>query len=83
MTVTIPDIALERINIKEDELLKELVLLMYERQSLSFGQAKTLAGISHLEFQHLLKERKIPLNYDVEAFHEDLKTLGIEPRENT
>jgi predicted HTH domain antitoxin len=82
MTLTIPDIALEKMNVTQEELRLELAVLLYEKQSLSFGQAKTLAGLSHLEFQHALKERNVPLNYDIEAFHEDLKTLGIQPKDD-
>ncbi len=83
MTLTIPDIALERMNITQEELRLELAALLYEKPSLSFGQAKNLAGLSHLGFQHALKKRNIPLNYDVKAFHEDLETLGIKPKDAT
>lgn len=80
MTLTIPDQVLEQMNVKEENLLLEIAALLYEKGSLSFGQAKTLAGLSHLAFQSALKDRGIPLNYDVEAFYEDLSTLSLEPK---
>ncbi|MEQ8705448.1 MAG: UPF0175 family protein [Phaeodactylibacter sp.] len=80
MTLTIPDIMLERMNIKEEDLKVELAVLLYDKGSLSFGQAKVLAGLDHLGFQKALKDRGVSLNYDIDEFHEDLKTLGINPK---
>lgn len=83
MTLTIPDIMLERMNVKEEDLKVELAVLLYDKGSLSFGQAKILAGLDHLSFQKALKDRNVYLNYDVEDFHEDLKTLGINPKSSS
>lgn len=80
MTLTIPDQVLEQMNVKEDILLLEIAALLYEKGSLSFGQAKTLAGLSHLAFQSVLKDRGIPLNYDIDAFHEDWLQLNEETK---
>lgn len=44
------------------------------------GQAKKLSGLSQIEFQKAMADRGVYLNYDVEEFHKDLKTLGIEPK---
>jgi predicted HTH domain antitoxin len=39
------------------------------------AQASKLAGMSRLEFQHLLASRGIPIHYDISEFEEDLTTL--------
>ncbi len=59
----------------EDELRTELAVHLYQRQKLSLGKAKELAGLSVWQFLQLLGSRGIPLNYGVEQFDEDVATL--------
>jgi predicted HTH domain antitoxin len=59
----------------EDELRTELAVHLYQRQKLSLGKAKELAGLSVWQFLQLLGSRDIPLNYGVEQFEEDVATL--------
>ena len=77
MSITISNDLLQQINLSEQELLIELAVFLYANGRLSFGKAKRLAGLSHLDFQKELAKQKVPLNYDLEEFHKDLKTLGL------
>ena len=75
MGLVIPDEILQTTRMSAIELKYEIALLLFQREKLTLGQASGLAGISQLQFQHLLASRKIPVHYDVVEFEEDLKTL--------
>jgi predicted HTH domain antitoxin len=73
-----PDLA-EAIRLPFEErvarLRQELALRLYEKDLLSFGKARELAGLSKWEFHFLLGEEGIPRRYDLEELEKDLKTL--------
>jgi predicted HTH domain antitoxin len=71
----IPDEIVHATRMSEEELVQEIAVLLFQKGKLTLGQASRLAGISQLQFQHLLASRQIPVHYDVEDFEEDLKTL--------
>lgn len=56
---------------KEQVLLTELALILYEKGMLSFGKARALAEISKWDFDALLSKQKIERHYDLESFEED------------
>ncbi|MBK9015631.1 MAG: UPF0175 family protein [Saprospiraceae bacterium] len=68
---------LEKANLSPKELLVDFAIFLYEKGKLSMGQAKKLSGLGQLSFQAEMAKRGVYLNYGVEAFEEDLKTLGI------
>ncbi len=80
MSIVISDDLLRKANINEKEFLIDIAVYLYDKRRLSIGQAKKLSGLNQIEFQKALVERGVYLNYDVEEFHKDLKTLGIEPK---
>ncbi len=59
----------------ERSVKQELALYFFQRNLLSFGQARQLVELSVVEFLDLLRERKIPLHYDMIDYEEDLKTI--------
>jgi predicted HTH domain antitoxin len=59
----------------QEELRTELAVHLYQRQKLSLGKARELAGLSVWQFLQLLGSRSIPVNYDDEQFEEDVATL--------
>jgi len=75
MSVTISDDILEATHMTEDELKQEIAILLYQKEKLTLAQASRLTGLDRLQFQHLLASRRIPINYDIEDFKEDLDTL--------
>ena len=75
MSIVISDEILQTTRMSKDELLQEIAIMLFQKEKLTLGPASRMAGISQLEFQHLLASRQIPLHYDVEDFESDLKTL--------
>jgi ATP-dependent DNA helicase RecG len=58
--------------LKENFLLKELAISLYQQDILSFGKARQLANMSKWEFHDELGKRKIARHYSGEDFEEDL-----------
>ena len=75
MSVVIPDEILHAARMTEEEFKQEIALFFFEKNKLTLAQASRLAGVSRLQFQHLLASRQIPVHYDVAEFEEDLRTL--------
>ncbi len=75
MSVVIPDEILHTIHMTSSEFMKEIAILLYQKDKLTLGQASKLAGVSYLQFQFLLASRQIPVHYDIVEFEADLKTL--------
>jgi predicted HTH domain antitoxin len=75
MPVTISDEVLTAAHISERELKEELALALFQKERLTLSQASGLAEVSHLAFQALLAERRIPIHYGVVEFREDLRTI--------
>ncbi len=73
----IPDQLLELAGMTEAELRFEVALIFYQRGAVSMGKAAELAGVPRFAFQQEMARREIPVNYDIEAFKQDLKTLGL------
>ena len=75
MGVVIPDDILQSARMTEDELRQEVAVLLFQKDKLTLAQASRLAGLTRLEFQHLLASRQIPVHYDVAELEKDLHTL--------
>ncbi len=73
--ITLPDEVLRAADYPPsgaDALLRlELALSFFQRDVLSFGQARELAGLSAWEFLEALRDRKIPLHYGDAEYEED------------
>lgn len=77
MSIVISDEILDSTHMTQDELLQEIATLLYEKGKLSLGKASKLAEMSRIQFQFLLASRQIPINYGIEDFDSDLKTLDL------
>ena len=75
MGLIVPDDILQIARMTEEELKQEIAILLFRKEKLTLGQASRLAGMTRLQFQHLLASQQIPVHYDIEDFEEDLKTL--------
>jgi len=75
-TIEIDDEVYEALQLPEgersDALKEELAVSLYARDILSFGKARSLAGLSKREFHDLLGEREIPRHYGDTELAEDL-----------
>lgn len=80
LTLKIPEDIILSLKIPKDkiqeELLKELSIILYERHILSLGKARELAKMSKWEFQEELGKRKIPRHYTEKELKEDIKFAG-------
>ncbi len=70
MQIDFPDIGLS-----QAELTLELAVTLFQQAKISLGKAAEVAGMSHVEFQHVLAERNIALHYDLTDLEEDIHTL--------
>ncbi|NEO54945.1 MAG: UPF0175 family protein [Okeania sp. SIO3B5] len=59
----------------EDELLLEIVLLLFQQEKISLGKAAELLNISQVSFQRLIANRGICIHYDVPELQEDIRHL--------
>lgn len=75
MAIIISDEIIRQTQLSEDEFKIRLALLLFEKNILTFGQARRFSGLNVLSFQELLVEHKIPMHYDWEDYQDDLKTL--------
>ncbi len=75
MSIIISDDILQSMRMTEEELRKEIAVLLFQKEKLTLAQAGRLAGMGLLQFQHLLASRKISMHYDIAEFEEDLKNL--------
>jgi len=80
-TIEIDDEVYEALQLPEgersDALKEELAVSLYDRDVLSFGKARSLAGLSKLEFHELLGEREIPRHYSEAELAEDVEYAEI------
>ncbi len=75
MTIEISDKLLEKSGLTKEEILLELAIILFQRESVTLGQASKIARIHQFEFQKELAKRKIPIHYDIEDFEKDLETI--------
>jgi len=67
---------LEELRISPSELMIDLAVYLYDKEKLSMGQAKKLAGLTQIEFQKEISKRHVFIKYDVEDLEKDLENLS-------
>jgi len=75
VSIEIPREVIHAARLKPEELKRELAVLLFQQERLSFGKAREMAGMTVWAFQHLLASRDIPVHYSLEDYEEDLSTL--------
>lgn len=75
MQVELPDAALEGTGMTPELAKLEVAVALYRDRKVSMGRAARLAGMPRPMFQHELGKRGVTVDYDVEDFEQDLKTL--------
>ena len=80
VTLDIPESVLVSVKIPrnrlESGLRRELALQLYRENMIPFANAHRLAEMTKIEFHHLLGERQIPRQYDLEDYEKDLEYLA-------
>jgi predicted HTH domain antitoxin len=77
MSVVIPDNILLATKMTEDELKLEIAIMLYQQEKISSGKVRAWTGLTVIEFQNELAKRGLYINYDVEDFQLDVKTLQL------
>lgn len=75
MTITIPDELVEQARLVPSELRTDLAAYLYEHRRLTIGQAKRLAGMDLIAFQHELAKRDIMIQFGIDDLEKDVTTL--------
>jgi predicted HTH domain antitoxin len=57
---------------QSEQLMIELALSLYARGMLSFGKARELTNLNHMEFSKLLGRREIPRHYSEQDLNDDI-----------
>lgn len=83
MSIVISDELIDATHMTQAELLQEIATSLYEKGKLSLGKASKLAQMNRIQFQFLLASRQIPINYGIEDFDAELKTLEMNMLQTT
>ncbi len=75
MSIVISEDIVKASGLSEQELIIELVLLLFQQEKISLGKAAELLNISQVKFQQILSEKGINIHYDVEELQEDIQHL--------
>jgi len=75
MSFNIPNSVLKKAEITGSELLIEVSVYLYDKERLSFGQAKSLVQMNQLDFQKELAKRDVYIKYDSNDLNQDLNNL--------
>ena len=74
--IIVSDEIVKASGLSEDELLLEIVVLLFNLDKISLGKAAELLKMPQLRFQRLIGDRGICVHYDVAEFHEDIQHLN-------
>lgn len=75
MSVVIPNEILTTTRMNEEEMKREIAVMLFQKEKLTLAQASRFADMNRIAFQHLLASREIPVHYGVEDFEQDIKNL--------
>ncbi|MBE9142883.1 UPF0175 family protein [Planktothrix mougeotii] len=75
MSMLVSDEIIQASGLSEQELLLEIVMMLFQKDKISLGKASELLGIHRMQFQKLLADRGLCVHYDVAEFKEDLKIV--------
>ncbi|MEB3340568.1 UPF0175 family protein [Okeania sp.] len=73
MSLIISNEIIKASGLSEDELLVEIILLLFQQEKISLGKAAELLNMSQIRFQRLIAERGICIHYDVAELQEDIQ----------
>jgi len=76
MSLVIPDEVLTASHFSEAELLREIVLMLFNEKRITIGKASSLLGMHLIEFQQLISSRNICIHYEIEDLDADIRTLS-------
>ena len=82
MTITIPDNLADKAKVTEREALIELACRLFDAERISKFEATSLTGLSRIEFEEQLVDRKLPrMRISEEEFMHDLRAASTFAKE--
>ncbi|MEA5516676.1 UPF0175 family protein [Nodularia sp. UHCC 0506] len=72
MSLVISDEIVQASGLSEQELMLELIILLFQKNNISIGKASQLAQMPLLQFQTELAQRNITIHYDESDLEVDL-----------
>ncbi|WP_017716597.1 UPF0175 family protein [Kamptonema formosum] len=75
MTLVISEEIVKASGLSEEELLLEVVLLLFKQDKISLGKAAELLSMSQIGLQKIMANRDICVHYDVAELQEDIQHL--------
>jgi predicted HTH domain antitoxin len=73
----VPKEILQSVKMSPQEMAVEIAVYLYEKERLTLGQAKRLAGLDQISFQKELAERNVYLRIREKDVLQDVENLGI------
>lgn len=75
MSLVIPEQIVKASGLSEEELLIEVVLLLFKQDKISLGKAAELLNMSQIRLQKIMADRSICIHYDVDELQQDIQHL--------
>ncbi|MBK1988723.1 UPF0175 family protein [Sphaerospermopsis aphanizomenoides BCCUSP55] len=75
MSLVISDEVVKASGLSENQLLLEIVIMLFQQEKISLGKASEIIGMNQIKLQKLLSERGICIHYDVAELQEDIQHL--------
>ena len=75
MSLIISDEIVKASNLSENELLIEIIVMLFKLEKISLGKAAELLKMPQIRFQRLIADRGICVHYDVAEFQQDIQQL--------
>jgi predicted HTH domain antitoxin len=73
MSLVIDSEIVKASGLSAEQLLVEVVLLLFQQGKISFGKAAELLKMSQISLQRLMAERGVCIHYDVAELLEDIQ----------
>jgi len=77
MIITIPDERIKAAQISASELLLDIAVYLYDKERLSLGQARKLAGLDIVSFQRAVAERNVFIKYNLDDLNRDIQNMNL------
>ncbi len=80
MSLVVSDEIVRASGLSEEELLLEIVLLLFKQDKISLGKAAKLLEMPQIRFQRLMAARGICVHYDVAEYPHGIQHLTSKSR---
>lgn len=79
MHLDLPNNLISSTAYSEQDLKIDVAVMLYQRKLLTLARAANWVDMTRLQFQKILAERNVPINYTEADFDIDLKSINSMP----